>query len=342
MKALRFAALCVVIGVLPACSQHQKTIDMGLKRITLDLAFKNAAKAAKPTITQFVQLQEPVGASGQLLGDLARPVITPSVAPSPLCGVAPKGALPATPVAGVPGKPPASGLYLRHNKGTFDLDGGGIKLKGPFPIYDVMEIGNVTDVTTLDATGGRVRTITYDVIVRNLIATTTTTYQSVVRDVYRSAAGTSAGPLANELDLVKAETKTSTGTQTFHPTPPVTLMQYGGEGAVWKSAGTDEATGTTMVVQGTIAKREAVDVCGTPIDTFRVESTEQVTNPISGYSSQTKSDDPNVYNVATQFGGLVVQQHVDTTTTFAVASGTATLVIDNTSTVDSVTPKAKS
>src|SRR5207248_3046353 len=80
VKALRFAALCIVIGVLPACSHHQKTVDMGLKRITLDLAFKNAATSAKPTITQFVLLQEPVGAPSQLLSDLVRPVLSSSAA----------------------------------------------------------------------------------------------------------------------------------------------------------------------------------------------------------------------------------------------------------------------
>jgi len=91
-----------------------------------------------------------------------------------------------------------------------------------------------------------------------------------------------------------------------------------------------------MVVQGQITKREPIDVCGTMVDTYRVESTEQIVNVEQGYSSKTHDGDPNVYNVATQYGGLLVQQHTATTTTFA-SSGT-TLIIVNTSTVTSTKP----
>jgi hypothetical protein len=340
VSRLRVFAILVVVTVLPACSQHKKTVDLGLKRITLDLAFKNPAKAAKPpTITQIIEAQASGGTATQLLGDIARPIASVANVPGVGCGTAPAGALPEIPVAGLVGKPPATGVYIQHNKGTYSLDGP-LKLQGDFPPFSVMEIANATDDTSADAAGGGVRTITYDVILRSLITTTKTTYRSITRDSARAVGATSVSPVANELELVSVETKTGTGIQRFTPTPPVSLMQYGGEGAFWQSAGIDQETGTVMVVQGSIVKREPVDVCGKMIDTYRVESTEQVTNVLSGFSSQTKSGDPNVYNVATQFGGLVVRQHTDTTSTFVANGATSTLVIDNTSTVDSVTPKA--
>jgi hypothetical protein len=117
-------------------------------------------------------------------------------------------------------------------------------------------------------------------------------------------------------------------------------MQYGGEGTSWNSSGIDDKTHTTMLVQGKIAGREAIDVCGTMVDTYRVESTERMVNVESGYNSTTNDGKPNVYNIATQFGGLIVQQHTDTTTTLTVAGVPSTLIIDNTSTVQSVKPLA--
>ena len=48
-----------------------------------------------------------------------------------------------------------------------------------------------------------------------------------------------------------------------------------------------------MVVQGSIDKREVVDVCGSLYDSYRVISSEQVSNVSAGYNSQTASNDPN-------------------------------------------------
>ena len=196
------------------------------------------------------------------------------------------------------------------------------------------------DHSTSDNTGA-VRTVTYDVIERTLLSTTTTRYQSVSREGGR-ALPTAPSALTSELDLLSAETKSGTTVQRFTPDEPVTMMQYNGEGSFWKSVGVDNSTGTTMVVQGTIAKREPVDVCGKLIDTYRVESTEHVTNPLTGYDSQTAANDPNVYNVATQFGGLMVQVHTSTTTTFVANGATATLVLNDVSTLDSIAPRKPS
>lgn len=333
--------LLAAVGVLPGCSSHRGTVDLGLKRYTLDLAFKDATKApGAPSVAQILAAQEPVGGVGPLLSSVAEPVkpSTLTLVPLPTCAKAPAGSLPEVPVTGGPNTPPKVGIYTQHAKGTFSLEGL-IKLKGDVPPFSVMEIANVSDVSTSDSTGA-VRTVTYDLIERTVLSTTTTRYQSVSREIARNLP-TAPSALASELDLVSAETKTSVGTQTFKPDQPVTIMQYNGEGALWKSVGVDRATGTTMIVQGTIARREPIDVCGKVIDTFRVESTEHVTNPITGYDSQTAANDPNVYNVATQFGGLMVQVHTSTTTTFTANGATETVVLNDLSTLDSITPRTK-
>ena len=340
----RIAAALVVAacaGGLSACSGHRGTVDLGLKRYTLDLAFKDATKApGAPSVAQILAAQEPVGETGTVLSAVAEPVKPSTVAlvPLPTCGQAPKGSLPDTPVTGGPNKPPAVGLYTQHVTGYFSLDGP-IKLKGAAPPFATMEIANVSDVSTSDSTGA-VRTVTYDVIERTILATTTTRYQSVSREAGR-ALPTAPSALTSELDLISAETKTATGTQSFKPDQPVTMMQYNGEGSFWKSVGVDRSTGTSMVVQGTIAKRESIDVCGKMVETFRVESTEHVTNPITGYDSQTAANDPNVYSVATQFGGLMVQVHTSTTTTFVANGASETVVLNQLSTLDSINPRTK-
>lgn len=344
-------AAAAAIACLPACAGHHKAEDLGVRRLTLDLVFKATTKAAAsptaptaqtvPVASQMLAALQPVATVGQVLSDIsAEPAPGPSTPAAALasCPTAPAGAVPAEPVIGVVGRPPTPGTYSQHNKGQFSLDGP-LRLSGLYPPISTMEIGNLSDTTGSDAAGGRVRTIAYDMVVRSPLGTTTTRYQSVIRD---SAPNLPTAPtgVVSELDLVSVQNKSASGVTTFTPTPPVTLMQYGGEGSLWKSTGVDTSSGTVMVVQGTITQREPIDVCGAMIDTYRVESTEQVTNQATSYNSQTKSGDPNVYNVATQFGGLIVQEHTDTTTTFPAPGGTETLIVDNTSTVDSVTPKA--
>lgn len=337
------AVLAVVIAVvLPGCAKHRSNVDLGLRRVTLDLAFKDESKAPpKSALTAILGLQEPVGGAQQLLSQLGSGQITIKTPTNPFaafaCPSAPASAVPDEPVTGVVGKPPAIGTYNVRNQGTFALDGP-LKLAGPYPPISSMKIVDISDDTANDETGSAVRTITFDVVETSALATTTTRYQSVTREIAR-ALPTAPSALASELDLVSAETTSAGQTTTFHPTPPVTLMQYNGEGSSWTSAGMDQSTGTLMTVRGSIIRREPIDVCGKLIDTFRVESNEQVTNPLTQYSSQTATNDPTVYNIATQFGGLVVRKYVNAQTTVVAYGGVETLTIKNIATMMSVTPR---
>jgi hypothetical protein len=98
-----------------------------------------------------------------------------------------------------------------------------------------------------------------------------------------------------------------------------------------------------MVVQGKILKRELVDVCGAVYDTYQVQSTERIVNLTSQYSSSTSdatdpsggSGHPNIYNIATQFGGLFLRDEEHTVTQIPPY----TLTIDGTYTFRSVNPK---
>src|SRR5947207_11948159 len=113
----------------------------------------------------------------------------------------------------------------------------------------------------------------------------------------------------------------------FNPKPAVTLMAFkNGQGTSWNSAGIDQDDGTSMVVQGSITKRTNVDLCGKVYDTYEVQSNEHLANLRTGLTSDTDPNDPNIYDVATQYGGVFLHQHVTTTTTFPTDSGTITII----------------
>jgi hypothetical protein len=319
--------------------RRDKSVHLGVKRMSLDLAFKTDNNSLPPPAPPSAPPLQAVLAEVPFQPSAVELAAPPRVgAPLPRLDLGPPACRTAAPdaVAERPATlsittPPTIGIYPVRNVGTFTLDGL-LKLSGPYPRRTHQEIANVkvADITELT---GQVsgRTITYDVIRRNPLQTVTTTYTSQVQ----ARAG---GPGTNELTLVKVVTTSSAGEMTFAPIPAITVMQYKGEGSSWRSAGVDPTTGTAMVVQGSVEKKETVDLCGELVDSYRVVSHEQMTNAVSQYSSQTDPSDPNVYNVATQFGGLMVRQHINTTTAFTVNNVPFTLHVNFTSTNESTKP----
>ena len=95
-----------------------------------------------------------------------------------------------------------------------------------------------------------------------------------------------------------------------------------------------------MVVNGKIEKREVVDTCGELVDTYRITLSETMVNLATGETSGTPQDEPNVYNVATQYGGMIVREDVHYTQTTTTADGTpVVLEFDYVSTLDDIEPK---
>ena len=162
---------------------------------------------------------------------------------------------------------------------------------------------------------------------------------AVVMPSERAAIEQVRAQLLSELDLVRLYIKSGDTTVDFQPNPPVTLMAFNkGQGSSWTSAGVDRRDGTSMVVEGTITKRTNVDLCGQVYDTYEVISNEHIANLRTGLTSNTDPNDPNVYDVATHYGGIFLRQHISTTTTFPTDSGTTTVVSNYTQTLDSITP----
>lgn len=328
------ALLTAAVAVCGACGGKSSTVPLGLKNISLDLAFKDASKAKPPTLVQIVQTPQLAPQAAAVL-----PSVGDSTLPANLfgnvkvrdpfaCDKAPAGARPEEPTPLAVDHPPAVGTYYQHNKGTFDLSSGPLRLAGPYPALSQMDITNVklTPVAKGLLTTDAKTNINYDLIQHNAGSTVITTYQVT----------------ATELDLVKQVLTVNGTTTTFNPTPVVTIMKFQGfssaAGSGWTSAGIDQQTGTVMTVQGSITGEEPVDLCGKVYDSWQVTSTERILNVQTQYTSTSDPNDPIVYNIANQLGSLIIRKHENTTTSLTANGVPVTLQVNNTWTLGSATP----
>ena len=322
--------------LLPACGGGGPgAIEFGLKRIALDLAFKDDSKGQPKAAFQTAL---PIASVGQVQTNVQYREPLPFVHVDD-CPKAAAGSIASTPVRSSVPKLPEEGRYEYNLVGKFELQSALFPIKAPLPPMESREVrkGKVTPGQA-SAVGAPVTdTYEFEVFAPGLVSGTSSSR------IYR------ATPTA--LQLVSQTVTTADGTATFNPTPPITLMSMPAkEGATWNSAGIDTETGTTMIVQGEIEKREPVDVCGTLVDTWRVRSTERIVNlaGTSSYSSVTSDTNntpgstgpgkPNVYHISPNIGGLLVADEEHTITKLNTKLGPVTLIVDSVSTMRSTTP----
>lgn len=342
--------------------------QVGVKQVGVNLAFANGSLLT----TRIVNLPPvPAPSFGSFLATVGRnlPAVgataaagsapNPSVASQPLptnrfpigfqCPKASPDARPDVPLQVYVSKPPATGLYSEHNTGKFTIIENGLSLTGAYPQQGEFTIQNEKVTRSSDSVNGAVTDFYYDLVEQGVDGSqTVTTYLAQlvnggVSNYAQLEAGTGPGT-TGQLDLVKQVTTNSQGTSTFAPSSPVEIMAMTtGVGASWNSVGVDPSSGTAMEVSGKVAAVDNVDLCGHVVEAYRVVSNEQVSNPRSGFASSTSTNDPNVYEIAPQFGGLFVSEHIDTTTTIPSTSSSSTnatvVELDYTSTLDSVKPR---
>lgn len=343
-------AIAAAAALASACGfSHGPDFTIGFRRVALDLSYKDEA-LAKPSEPQHVVIPQPVVSNG-LFVIQQPPLTTNHVTPVPqepvkqnLCPTAGPDVHPDNPVTVFATTPPKAGTYFVHNDGKFTIGNPPLQTTFQAPKHGLFQIKNV--VQTEDDTSqvnGPTQVITWDLVQDGLGGSTTTTYRTtfspspVVSTVLQAAQQAHAP--SGELDLVRLQIESGKTKVDFQPNPPVTLMAFkNGQGTSWNSAGIDQRDGTSMVVQGSITKRTNVDLCGKVYDTFEVVSNEQVANLRTGLTSRTDPNDPNVYDVGTQYGGLFLRQHISTTVTFPTDTGTTTIVSNYTSTLDSLDP----
>lgn len=335
--------------VTQACGfSHGPDFAIGFRRVALDLSYKDAALAAPPT-REDIGIPQPVISNGFFVNTLTplKPVLAnPFPEVTNQCPQAGPNEHPPDPVTVFAQSPPKAGTYLLHNTGTFKLGVGAVAAATfNMPKHSLQEIKNVQRSQLNDPVNGPTDAITWDVLVPGLNGSTVTTYRTTfsssppVSTVEQAAGAPGTHGPAGELDLVHLVITSGSTTVDFLPTPPVTIMAFkNGTGTSWNSAGIDQRDGTSMVVQGSISKRVNVDLCGKVYDTYEVVSSERITNLRTGLESQTDPNNPNVYDIANQYGALTLHQHIGTTTVFNTDAGTTTIVSNYDQTLDNLNP----
>jgi len=72
----------------------------------------------------------------------------------------------------------------------------------------------------------------------------------------------------------------------------------------WAASGTDPFDQTSVTLQGTVPKRVTINACGVPLDSFDVQISGNIVSPT--FQLTWKAD----YYIGTQFGGLILGEHV--------------------------------
>ena len=353
-RLLAAAVLSVSVPVLAGCGINSgRGFQVGVKQVGVNLSFANGSLVT----TRIVHLPPvPVASYGAFLAQVTQLSnvqavngITGFPPPTALAGCpkAPTGARPDQAVKVVVTRPPATGVYREHNTGKFTLVEDGLTFSGPYPPQGEFSIQNESTKSAADSVNGTVTDFYFDLVVTGVDGSvTTTTYRAQIQEggvVNKAQLEASTGPgTTGELDLVKQVVQNSQGTSTFAPSSPVEIVAFNrGVGASWNSAGVDSSSGTVMTVSGSITAIDWVDVCGRIVEAYRVVSNEKVSNPNANaaFTSSTNQSDPNVYDIAPQFGGLIVRAHIDTTTTYTANKSATVVTLDYTSVLDSVTPQ---
>lgn len=325
----RIILLVLVIAMVSSCSTGHKSLELGIKRVALSLAFADEDKAVKVPPNIVYQL---IPAPPALVE--SAPNSPPLVLPSfelPAFITCPKAVAAGAPdqaVLRLATKPPAAGKYPRRNTGKIHVDGGLFPLDLPYPPFSLWEFGQAKRVDIPGDPTGATKPQTVDEY---------TVKKSLTPDFYvtETLRRTSTG-----IVLLKRETMAN-GTKTvFTPSPAVTVYTFGVENDEWRSAGVDQQTSTSMLVTGKIIKREVVDVCGTLVDTYLAKITEELVNLRTGEVSGSNPNVPSYINVAPQFGGLVIREDTHSTahTRDAKSGSPLTITFDYVSTASTIEP----
>lgn len=108
----------------------------------------------------------------------------------------------------------------------------------------------------------------------------------------------------------------------FLPTPVAV-------GNTWSAAATDPIDQTSIALQGSIPKRDTVNACGVALDSFQVHIAGDIVSPT--FQLTWTAD----YDIGTQFGGLILAEHVTLSGPDRIRSLGDSYSYDETSIIDS-------
>lgn len=359
-RSHRLLGLVLASGLtLAACASQDSSLEIGFRRIALDLAFRDPEKAVpvEPQViirrlvdTEFVVPPAPPG-----------PLVIRRVIPSVetfTCDVAPEGAVPQQPAFPVVKAEPTVGVYPRHNEGTITLELATSSTEIPVPARSKWDVSGVrfvpanklvadqdTDqVPGVDAARDD-RTVFPEIPEFQLTRRLTRGFETT--DTYRYTFDDQTE--GDFLYLVRRVTMANGVESVFEPSPPIRIMRLNvPEGNLADSgvthAGLDRDTNVAMTSVSQILGRESVDVCGEVVDTYVVEIKQQFVD-LSGSVPETsgnEGDAVDLWNIQIDNGLLIVRERVNrtlrTSTEVLGQSVPITIRYAYTSTLDTLVP----
>ena len=348
--------LFIALGMLLAsCGGEGNPLEIGLRRVALDLAFRDADKAVpvepREVITQIIPgdfIIEPIDTGpSPMEGPPRRSVVRvppPPTRQAPPCPEAEPTATPDRDAFAVIKDPPTVGTYHRRNTGHLDITFATLNFQVPYPPSTAWDIPRVEPGSLPPTVSERDReaplpaqvtgspTVTppsfeFDIVRHSLPGYSVTT-------TYSYTQGASGG---DYLYLRKRITMVDGSPSVFIPSPPIRVVRLGvsqgGDGTTRSDSnhgGVDRETNVAMTIQSDIIGREFVDVCGEVLDTFIVQFQERVVD-LSKSPPDVSGNDPesyNYWNIQFDNGLLIVRERIDTVTRTSVAAGAARVPVE--------------
>lgn len=233
--------------------------------------------------------------------------------PGPACPAAPLDAVPALAADASATVPPVAARHLWREKGTYQLGGG------PVLPFSPQLTHSVANVSAADPTNGA---YTFDVTDSagglDGLQTVTYSYQVVpppqgVTNVQGASTAQAAGLYLTGIDVQQSPLPRP---RVAKFAPPVLLLQFPASGLpTWSAAGSDSESQDTITLSGGVTGHVAVDACGTLIDAWEAHVTGNLAGPNQNLALDL------TYDVATQFGGLIVGEKTSITGTEVIGSG---------------------
>jgi hypothetical protein len=290
-------ALLVTV-ILSACIERPES-GVSVKSLAADLVFgiPPVEEPAAPANFGDTPVEDPVG----VVSFGGRPGVSRPAPEDPNeCREAELTAFPEEATVHVSENPPEAGTWRWKIAGNEKVEGVGDVPKNSFASRKIIESTKLQN--------GNFRYTTEEAVLR-LGASESVRTRFEVRTASSGAAEGETG-----IFLTRIQTLNSSGNvvRTFTPVPAVLFFPLPARiGDQIDSTGVDSSGSSLAVLQhrGLVEKRQRFDACGTPVDSWWVNGDEEFTSSSGSYERDYD------YGIATQFGGWIVIEHIESPTT---------------------------
>lgn len=289
-------------------------LDLAMRQQQVDVKFAGPQASPSPAPPLAYTLPPPLNLSGVTA---AAPPVT--VQPSP-CPALAELAVAKDPATSGIANPPPTGSYPMRSGGTFSL---GSSLKGTLsPV-----------LTNLRSDSPHPGSDSLDGAYQDYLVFLAHDFQNYWAFDFRLANDKPGTP---GIQLVSMGWKDAVrGDFAFFPTVPLQFIQTPlAIGNSWSSAGLDPNNQTSVQISGSVPAKVTVNACGVALDAYQVHIDGHIASPTL---QLTWTAD---YDIGSQYGGLILAEHVQLGGPDSVRKSGDMYSYDETSIINSVPPKA--